>query len=454
MAKRLWDKGETIDAGVHHFTVGSDPEIDLHIARWDVLGSAAQTQVLFQNGTLSHAEAQALMKALQEVLLEIDAGLFQIPRELEDCHSTLEAKLTEREPEAGKKIHTGRSRNDQVLVTLRLFLKQSNLKISQALLPLVDVLLSRHANLAALPMPGYTHFQRAMPSTVGMWLQSYMEDFGDLLRQGAALAEHLDSCPLGVGSGFGVPLDMKRSLSAKLLGFARVQRNPMHVQNSRGRVEVLLLRWCGDIAAVIEKLACDLMLFTTEEYGFVKLPAGLTTGSSIMPQKRNPDVVELLRAGASRVRASAFEIEQIIAKLPSSYHRDFQNTKEPLVRGIEVLFSMLTATQAVLRDMTFQEDALRRAEAAPELYATFEAYRLAREGQPFREAYQMAAKNYQEKKLDLSALKTEFAPIQAELENEHREFQAEFAQTRKQLQTKAEAFAKMQTEIFNLLEKK
>lgn len=390
MAKRLWDKGEAIDELAHTFTVGSDPEIDQQIFPWDVIASAAHARVIHESGILSDSELTTVIAELEKIYNETKARGVTIPRELEDAHTTLEMMLTERIGDLGKKIHTGRSRNDQVLVAMRLLIKSEILKTLESLCRFCEALFERADKERGVPMPGYTHFQPAMPSSVDMWLQAFAEHMLDHIRDGLRLLERVDANPLGVASGFGVPLKLNREISTKALDFRVTQRNPIHVQNLRGREELAVLRWWCDIAASIEKLSFDLILFSSYEYGFFSLPNSLTTGSSIMPQKRNPDVLELLRASASKVRAAATELEGLTAKLPSSYHRDFQFTKEPFVRSMKVVADIVPIACSVIDAMTVNRAELEKS-IHNDLLATYEVYRLVRSGQTFREAYQQVA---------------------------------------------------------------
>lgn len=385
--KRLWDKGKDIDKHVHAFTVGNDPQLDLQLVRWDAAASAAHALVLHQAKVLSADETKKLRGALKEIATQSAAGKFSIPTELEDCHTAIEARLTAELGDVGRKIHTGRSRNDQVLVAMRLYLKHSVLSSLEALCALAEAFITQHGQLGSLPMPGYTHHQPAMPSSVGMWLGAFIEWGIYLLKDGISLFSKIDSNPLGAASGFGVPLALDRSVSTTALGFASTQRNPMHVQNSRGREELATLRWLSDNASLIEKFSCDLILFSMKEFGFFSLPDALTTGSSIMPQKRNPDVVELLRAQAAKIRAKEDELGHLVSKLPSSYHRDFQHSKAPVMESFELTTTALEVCRAVVSALSANEGNLKNA-MSPDLYATYAVYRHVREGMSFREAYQ------------------------------------------------------------------
>jgi argininosuccinate lyase len=386
MSGRLWDKGEPLDEAMHRLTVGDDPVVDRHLVPFDCIGSAAHARMLAKIGVLTEKECESLLAALREIAA---TGL-EIPPELEDVHTAIEARLTEKVGDAGRKIHTGRSRNDQVALAMRLYTRDRAVRWLGGLAELCDALLRRYDEAGEVPMPGYTHLQPAMPSTVGAWLHAFLEGCLELMREGLAVLDLMDANPLGSGAGFGVPLPVDRSFTASLLGFSRVQRSPLDVQNSRGRHEARLLAWGSAIGGLLEKLAWDVQLFSTREFGFFSLPAELATGSSIMPQKRNPDLVELLRAGAGRVRGAAAELAWVSAKLPSSYHRDLQYTKAPLLRGVAAVDTMLEMAVLVVGGIQVNAERLREA-MYPDLYATHAAYRLAREGVPFRDAYRQVA---------------------------------------------------------------
>ena len=387
---RLWDKGEPLDALVHRFTVGDDPELDRHLVHWDCLGSAAHARTLERAKILTPSECGELIEGLAEIDASAADGRFEIPRELEDCHTAIEARLTERCGDVGKKIHAGRSRNDQVATAMRLFMRHHTLAWLAQLGDFAKTALVRLDRDGDVPMPGYTHLRPAMPSSVGQWLHAQIEAALEQMRAAFDLLDRLDCCPLGTGAGFGVPLPLDRALSAKLLGFSRVQRSPIDVQNSRGRMETYFVRVAADVGAMLEKLSWDMILFSMPEFGFFALPDSMTTGSSIMPQKRNPDVLELLRAGGGRLHGRLAELRAVCGKLPSSYHRDLQLTKAPAVRTATELSDMLQIATEVVRSFSVNRDTLARA-MRPELYATHAALALVRGGAAFRDAYRTVA---------------------------------------------------------------
>lgn len=390
--KRLWDKGGNLHAAIHAFTVGDDPYWDAFLVRHDCIGSAAHAMTLLRAELLGTSECDQLLKALQDITARADRGDFPITPELEDCHTAIETWLTQHCGDAGKRIHTGRSRNDQVATAMRLWMRDQALQWIDLIDGFITTLLARIDSNGSLPMPGYTHLQRAMPSSVGQWLHAHAEAALEQTRACLDLLQRLDCCPLGTGAGFGVPLPLDREYTARLLGFSGIQRSPIDVQNSRGRFETYFTRVAADVGGLLEKLAWDMVLFSTAEFGFIKLPDGMTTGSSIMPQKRNPDVLELLRAAGGRLRSRVHELESITAKLPSNYHRDLQLTKAPTIRAATELSQLLMIATAVIEAVEFNRDHLAAA-MSPELYATAAALDLVCQGTPFRDAYRLAAED-------------------------------------------------------------
>jgi argininosuccinate lyase len=443
---RLWDKGQPLDALIHGFTVGDDPQWDLHLVRWDCVGSAAHAHVLHAAGLLTAAERDALCGGLAEIARLAVRGEFSISREEEDCHTAIERWLTARLGDAGRKIHAGRSRNDQVATAMRLFLRHECLRLAGALCDFADGALQRLERDGHLAMPGYTHMQRAMPSSVGQWLHALVEASFELARAAIGALHLCDCCPLGTGAGFGVPLPLDRGLAGRLMGFARVQRSPVDVQNSRGRFETYFARAAADVGAMLERMASDLTLWTSAEFGFVRLPESFTTGSSIMPQKRNPDVAELLRARGARMRANIAELDWVRGKLPSNYHRDLQLTKAPAIRAALEAQELLAVGSAVIAALEFDQQRLAAAMSS-DLHATAAAYALVRQGVPFRDAYKKVA-------AELAAGR-QFAPtdgdmdptrvtpaLLAELHSDLASIRAEIAPLAQRVQSAADALLK------------
>ncbi len=392
---RLWDKGQPLDALVEAYTVGDDPVLDQRLLPYDVQASKAQARMLQSIGILDGAELEALLGALDEALVVWEAGEFEITLAQEDVHTALEQFLVDRVGEAGKKIHTGRSRNDQVLVDLRLWQRDAAKAAQEALDAAVAAFETFAAQHEDVGVPGYTHLQRAMPSTVGRWARAY----ATLLRQDrnlldAALVMAADS-PLGSAAGYGVPdvLGLDRDLTSSELGFRAPLDPPEAAQLGRGKVEAALLFALSQIATSLGRWAWDVCLYVSAEFGFFALPTAFTTGSSIMPQKRNPDVLELTRGKAAVVRAALAEIQGIAGSLPGGYHRDMQLLKRPLFHGTDTALAMLAVAARVMGGLTVDPERCAAA-MTPELFATEEAYELVRQGVPFREAYRRIGEKY------------------------------------------------------------
>jgi len=395
MAEALWAKDLPLDLQLHRFTVGQDPVTDLQLMPFNAVGSAAHARMLGETGLLPEAEARALVGALAQLRQEaLDGKLIILPEE-EDCHTALEHALTERLGETGRRIHLARSRNDQVATAFRLLMRTRVLDLGQAVHACAAAFLDLARRERDTPLPGYTHMRRAMPASWGMWAAAYAEGLLEELEALPALWDRLDRCPLGAAAGFGSPIPLDRARSAQLLGFSRVQGSPMDVMNSRGRYEQALAAWVVSASGTLEKALWDLALYSTEEFGFLRLPDAFTTGSSLMPQKRNPDVVELARARCRELRGLAGLIGQLASGLPSSYHRDHQLLKAPfletMAKGQELfqVFAHLLPGLEILK-------AGCEAACTQELHAAKEACRLAAAGMPFRDAYLEVAHQIQQ----------------------------------------------------------
>ena len=390
MAGVIWDKaGASVDARIQRFCAGDDVVLDRALFLADVRASRAHARGLLRAGVLDAAEAGAIDAGLVELAAEFEAGRFVLDDRFEDGHSAIEAFLTERLGDAGKKVHTGRSRNDQVLVALRLHVRDALAGIEASALASAAAFLDRAVTEAAVPMPGYTHLQRAVPSSVGLWLAAFAEAFIDDAALVQSTSRWMDACPLGTAAGYGVNLPLDRQGVSDELGFARLLVNPMYAQNSRGKLELQALGALLQALFDVRRFAWDLSLYTTAEFAFVKLPAEYTTGSSIMPNKKNPDVVELLRASPSVVLGAMTEIESLLS-LPSGYHRDLQATKGPVVRALAHGAEALALVPELVRRMEL-DHARMAAAITPDLYATDAAVELAVQGVPFRTAYRQVA---------------------------------------------------------------
>ena len=395
MAEALWAKDLPLDLQLHRFTVGQDPVTDLQLLPFDAEGSAAHARMLGETGLLPEAEARALVGALEQLREEALQGRLAILPEEEDCHTALEHALTARLGETGRRIHLARSRNDQVATAFRLLMRSRALDLGQAVHACAAAFLELAGRERDTPLPGYTHMRRAMPASWGMWAAAFAEGLLEELEQLPALWDRLDRCPLGAAAGFGSPIPLDRARSARLLGFSRVQGTPMDVMNSRGRYEQALAAWVVSAAGTLEKALWDLALYSTEEFGFLRLPDAFTTGSSLMPQKRNPDVVELGRARCRELRGLAGQLGHLAGGLPSSYHRDHQLLKAPFLETMAKGEELFRVFAHLLPGLEIQKAACAGA-CTQELHAAKEACRLAAEGMPFRDAYLEVAHRIQE----------------------------------------------------------
>ena len=336
---KLWQKGYSLNEEVEKFTVGKDFLLDKNLIKYDVYGSIAHAMMLNKIGILTKDELQKLKKSLKEILELNEKNKFEIKPEDEDVHTAIENYLTNKLGALGKKIHTARSRNDQILVDIRLYSKEKMLEVKKMALELASSLAQAAEKYSDIPMPGYTHSRKAMPSSVGLFLGSFAESMMDDLELLEKAYELNDQSPLGGGAAYGLPLDIDRKLVADLLVFKKVQNNVLYVQNSRGKFESAIIFSLSAIMNGLSRLSNDLILFSMEEFGFFSLPDEFCTGSSIMPQKKNPDVFELTRAKSVKVDSNLFLVKNIVAKLQSGYNRDLQLTKEPLIESFEITLS-------------------------------------------------------------------------------------------------------------------
>ncbi len=391
---KLWHKGVNVNKAVEDFTVGSDYLLDQRLVEFDCIASIAHANMLKKIGILSKSEYTSLTRNLRKIIELNKKGNFKIEKEDEDCHTAIENFLTKKCGEAGKKIHTGRSRNDQVLTALRLYEKQELLEIEQLISAFQQALKKVAKQQGNVPMPGYTHMQRAMPTTVGMWLGSFHDAMVDDLLLLDATFELVDASPLGTAAGFGVPvLGINRKMTAREMKFARVIENPMYAQLSRGKFESTFIHMLTQVMLNLNKLATDLAIFSTAEFGLVSLPANMCTGSSIMPQKKNPDVLELVRAKYHVLLGDELKVKSLVGNLMSGYNRDLQLTKEPLFNAIDNTKQCLNIMRIVVSGLKVDKVRCKQS-MTPELFATQEAYKLVKAGMPFREAYRKVGEKY------------------------------------------------------------
>jgi len=391
MKNYLWQEGGgDIDAAISEFTAGEDVILDRQLFVFDIQATAAHVRGLERIGIVSEQECKQLCVLLEALKTEFESGSFVLDERFEDGHSAIEVYLTERAGPAGGRVHTGRSRNDQVAVATRLYLKDRLVQLAGLCGRIAEACLDKADADPDLPMPGYTHLQRAVPSSSGLWLGAFSEAFTDNLVFAISVLQVIDSNPLGTAAGYGVNLPLDRDGVTEELGFARLQINPMYAQNSRGKFEVMALQAALHAMQDVRRLAWDLSLFTTGEFAFLSLPRQYITGSSIMPNKFNPDVVELLRGRAATPEAAITEIQSVLS-LPSGYQRDLQLTKAPLIRGMEASLQALAIVPALVQGMAFKPVRMREA-ISTDMYATDIALEQAAAGVPFREAYLEAKK--------------------------------------------------------------
>ncbi|TWP29771.1 argininosuccinate lyase [Apibacter muscae] len=385
---KLWEKGISTDKQIDFFTVGNDRELDLVLAKYDVLGNIAQAKMLCKVGLITEKEKENLLKALNEILNEIEVGNFSIEEDFEDIHSKVEFLLTEKIGDAGKKIHTARSRNDQVLVDMNLYLKDELNLIKDSTKELFDLLMEAAEKYKNVLLPGYTHFQIAMPSSFGLWFSAYAESLiDDVIFLNAAL-EVVDQNPLGSAAGYGSSFPIDRSYTTQELGFKTLKYNSVAAQMSRGKSEKSTSFALSSLASTLAKLSMDVTLYMSQNFNFVSLPAHLTTGSSIMPHKKNPDVFELIRGKCNKVQALPYELTLITNNLPSGYHRDLQLLKEGLIPAIQTIKSCLEMAHYSLKDIQVKDNILDDPKY-DYLFTVDSLNELVNQGIPFRDAYKI-----------------------------------------------------------------
>ena len=399
MAK-LWQKeNQTTDAKIEKFTIGNDPVYDLQLARYDVLGSLAHITMLEKVGLLGADELGPLCAELKAIYAQIDAGDFTIEDGMEDVHSQIEYLLTQKLGDQGKKIHAGRSRNDQVLVDLKLFMRAEIQHIADSVERLFDLLIAKSEAHKNDLLPGYTHLQIAMPSSFGLWFGAYAESLVEDIELLEAAFRLANKNPLGSGAGYGSSFPLDRKYTTELLGFESPHVNVINAQLSRGKTELYVLTAIAQIATTLSKLAMDVCLYNSQNFGFIELPNSLTTGSSIMPHKKNPDVAELLRGKANKLKALPNQLQLLTSNLPSGYHREFQLTKELLMPAIEEILDGLEITHYMVSHLKVKKDLLVDSKYDL-LFSVEEVNKLVVQGIPFREAYQIVGQKIEEGAFD------------------------------------------------------
>ncbi|WP_278626529.1 argininosuccinate lyase [Parabacteroides gordonii] len=386
MAQKLWEKNVQVDKEVETFTVGKDREMDLYLAKYDVLGSMAHITMLESIGLLTKEELTALLAELKNIYAVADSGEFVIEEGVEDVHSQVELMLTRRLGDVGKKIHSGRSRNDQVLLDLKLYTRAQIQELVELTNGLFEVLISQSNRYQEVLMPGYTHLQVAMPSSFGLWFGAYAESLADDLQMMQAAYKVCNRNPLGSAAGYGSSFPLNRSMTTNLLGFDSMDYNVVYAQMGRGKMERTVAFAMAGIAATLSKLAFDACMFNSQNFGFIKLPDQFTTGSSIMPHKKNPDVFELTRAKCNKIQGLPQQITLICNNLPSGYFRDLQIIKEVFLPAFDELKDCLRMVTHMMREVKVNDHILEDDKYAL-LFSVEEVNRLVLEGVPFRDAY-------------------------------------------------------------------
>ncbi len=392
---KLWQKNTSVDSKVETFTVGNDRELDSRMAAFDVLGSLAHTRMLESIGLLSEADLKVIQEELRNIYREIISGKFRMDPQVEDVHSQVELLLTQRLGEAGKKIHSGRSRNDQVLVDLKLFFRSEIRGIAENTRRLFELLIRLSDTHKDKLLPGYTHLQIAMPSSFGLWFGAFAESLVDDLEMMLAAWKVVNKNPLGSAAGYGSSFPLNRTMTTRLLGFETLNYNVVYAQMGRGKTERIVAQALSSIAATLAKLSMDACLFMNQNFGFISFPDQLTTGSSIMPHKKNPDVFELIRARCNKIQALPNEIALMTANLTSGYHRDLQLLKENLFPAFTSLNDSLEMVCLMLENIRIREDILEDEKYAY-LFSVEAVNEQVLSGVPFREAYKNVGKAIEE----------------------------------------------------------
>ncbi len=382
MANKLWQKNVTVDKDIERYTIGKDAEMDMYLAQFDVIGSIAHATMLETIGLLSTSDRDAIIDGLRGIYAKIKAGDFKIEPGVEDIHSQVELMLGD----VGKKLHSGRSRNDQVLLDLKLFTRAKLQEVVEAVKSLFDTLQSQSEKYKNVLIPGYTHLQVAMPSSFGLWFGAYAESLLDDMQMLLAAYKVANRNPLGSAAGYGSSFPLNRTLTTELLGFDSMCYNVVYAQMGRGKTERIVAQAVAAVAGTLSKLAFDSCMFTSQNFGFMKLDAKYTTGSSIMPHKKNPDVFELTRAKCNKIQSIPNEIMMITNNLPSGYFRDLQIIKESYMPMFDEILDCLNMVKRMMAEITVNENVLGDSKYDC-IFSVEEVNRLATEGMPFRDAY-------------------------------------------------------------------
>ncbi len=402
---KLWQKNNTsVSSLIESFTVGRDKEFDILLARYDVQGSMAHVQMLGEPGLMSKNEADQALTGLQQIAKDIEEGNFSLDDEVEDVHSQVEWLLTQKIGEAGKKIHSGRSRNDQVAVDIKLYLRHEIIVIREEVKQLFDLLLLQSENFKDHLLPGYTHLQIAMPSSFGLWFGAYAESLVDDMEILAAAYVVTNKNPLGSGAGYGSSFPLNRTRTTELLHFPLMNYNSVYAQMSRGKTEKVVGMGMACVAATLSRLAMDCCFYLNQNFSFISFPSELTTGSSIMPHKKNPDVFELIRARCNRIQAVPNELTLLLNNLPSGYHRDLQLTKEILFPAVQELHACLQLAYLMLSKIQIRENILAD-DQYKYLFSVEAVNELVNQGVSFREAYRIIGNQIEEGRFNYNPAK-------------------------------------------------
>ncbi len=393
--KKLWEnKNSKLNEFIEAFETKEDLLLDQELLKFDIQGSLAHAKMLLKIGILNSGELQKIEKALKEILELDKKGEFKLKFGDEDIHTKIEKFLTQNYGEVSKKIHTARSRNDQVLSALTLYNRNELAKIQKYLLALIQSFHKFSKKYGSLPMPGYTHMQKAMPSSIKIWAESFKDSLFDDLFLIKNVYKLNNQSPLGSAAGYGVPIKLDKKYTADILGFEKVQENPLYCQNSRGKIEAAILSSLISTLLTINKFASDLMLFTTSEFNYFEISDEAVTGSSIMPQKKNLDVAELLRSKLHLILGNYVQVVSLSSNLISGYNRDIQDSKKPLIESLEITIDCLKVTKILLENIAPKKEILKEA-MTEDLFATKKALRLVMDGENFRDAYKKVGKNYE-----------------------------------------------------------
>ena len=392
---KLWDKGFSIDKTIEAFTIGDDREVDLYIAKYDLQASLAHAKMLAKTGILDHNELLQIEQSIQHLQNEVENKTFKIEDDFEDVHSKIEFELTQRLGDAGKKIHTARSRNDQVLVALQLYYKDNLMVLQKQVRALFDTLLNLAEQHKSELLPGYTHLQVAMPSSFGLWFSAYAEALIDDVIMLQSAQKIVDQNPLGSAAGYGSSFPIDREMTTNLLNFSDLKYNVVAAQIMRGKNEQIVASALGNLAFTLSKFAMDICLYVSQNFDFISFPENLTTGSSIMPHKKNPDVFELIRGKCNSIQGLSSQIQMMTNNLPSGYHRDFQLLKSPMISAFETLKTVLSVFDYGLQQVEVKSVDLKD-EKYKYLFTVDSINSLVQNGATFREAYQIIGAQVQD----------------------------------------------------------